>query len=124
MISIVAIIVCFINTIPALPVDLHQALHFGYTKIARCDFPGNLTVSGAVTEGSVFLREKNDGTVEIYGEINGLTDGQHGFHIHENGGLGNNCGDAGGHFDPAGVSLIFYSNYDSGFQLERDLFVD
>ena len=50
------------------------------------------------------MREKTDGTVEIYGEINGLDDGEHGIHIHEFGGLGNNCVDAGGHFDPAMVS--------------------
>ena len=52
------------------------------------------------------MREKTDGTVEIYGEINGLDDGEHGIHIHESGGLGNNCADAGGHFDPDSVSPV------------------
>ena len=95
-----AITIFLIGPISPIPIDLS----YGYTKIARCDFPGDLTVSGAVTGGTVFLREKSDGTVEIHGEIYGLTDGQHGFHIHENGGLGNNCKDAGGHFDPAQVN--------------------
>ena len=76
---------------------------FGYTKISRCEFPGDLGTSGAVTGGTVYLRERTDGSVDIYGEIYGLDDGEHGIHIHEFGGLGNDCADAGGHFDPAGV---------------------
>merc|ERR1712223_724539 len=50
-----------------------------------------------------FICEKRfgmHGTTEIYGEMNGLTDGLHGFHVHEFGGLGNGCKDAGGHYDP------------------------
>ena len=87
----------------------HEFLNaFGYSRIARCEFPGNMTVSGAVTGGTVFLREKLDGTVEIYGEIDGLDDGNHGIHIHEFGGLGNNCTDAGGHFDPDSVSITYH----------------
>ena len=79
---------------------------FNYIKTAVCDFPGNLTGAGTVTGGSIFLREKLDGTVEVFGEIEGLTDGDHGIHIHENGGLGNSCADAGGHFDPDSVSHL------------------
>ena len=71
-----------------------------YVQVAKCEFPGNLTASGAVNSGTLFLRESNQGTVEILGEISGLTDGDHGLHIHEFGGLGNDCKDAGGHFDP------------------------
>ena len=81
-----------------------KEVSFNYIKTAVCDFPGNLTGAGSVTGGSIFLREKLDGTVEVFGEIEGLTDGDHGIHIHENGGLGNNCADAGGHFDPDSVS--------------------
>ena len=71
---------------------------------ARCDFPGDLTVAGAVTGGTIYFREHSDGTLEIYGDVTGLTDGAHAFHIHEFGGLGNACADAGGHFDPDQVS--------------------
>ena len=81
---------------------------FSYTKTAICDFPGNLTGAGTVTGGTIFLREKLDGTVEVFGEVSGLTDGDHGIHIHENGGLGNSCVDAGGHFDPDSVSPVIY----------------
>ena len=79
---------------------------FSYTKTAICDFPGNLTGAGTVTGGTIFLREKLDGKVEVFGEVSGLTDGDHGIHIHENGGLGNSCADAGGHFDPDSVSHV------------------
>merc|ERR1711973_907744 len=38
--------------------------------------------------------------VVIKGKIFGLTPGKHGFHIHMNGSLDNNCKAAGGHFNP------------------------
>merc|ERR1719154_64931 len=34
------------------------------------------------------------------GEITGLAEGNHGFHVHEKGDLGNKCMNAGGHFNP------------------------
>ena len=46
----------------------------------------------------------------LYGEMNGLTDGLHGFHVHEFGGLGNGCKDAGGHYDPNQVSTNYAQN--------------
>ena len=39
--------------------------------------------------------------------MNGLTDGLHAFHIHEFGGLGNGCKDAGGHYDPEQVCSYY-----------------
>ena len=39
-------------------------------------------------------------TTQLYGEIKGLSDGLHAFHIHEFGKLGKECKNAGGHFDP------------------------
>ena len=39
-------------------------------------------------------------TVTIHGRIYGLKKGFHGFHVHQNGAVGNNCKDAGGHFNP------------------------
>ena len=47
------------------------------------------------------------GNTTIFGEMNGLTDGLHGFHVHEFDGLGNGCKDAGGHFDPNQVCMQF-----------------
>merc|ERR1711983_743746 len=68
------------------------------TDFATCEFTAE--------EGSsvVFIREISHGlfgtTTEVYGKINGLTDGLHGFHVHQFGELGNGCLDAGGNFDP------------------------
>ena len=67
------------------------------TDFATCEFTAE--------EGNsvVFIREISHGlfgtTTEVYGKINGLTDGLHGFHVHQFGELGNGCLDAGGHFD-------------------------
>merc|ERR1712141_42719 len=74
---------------------LGSTFGFRFAKFAKCEFPEG--------KGIIFIREKRfgmHGTTEIYGEMNGLTDGLHGFHVHEFGGLGNGCKDAGGHFDP------------------------
>jgi len=43
---------------------------------------------------------QNGNTVTITGTLRGLTDGQHGFHVHEKGDLGNACNNAGAHFNP------------------------
>eukprot|EP00092_Neocalanus_flemingeri_P008358 GFUD01009012.1.p1 GENE.GFUD01009012.1~~GFUD01009012.1.p1 ORF type:complete len:196 (+),score=46.56 GFUD01009012.1:204-791(+) len=40
------------------------------------------------------------GHVHISGQVNGLKPGLHGFHVHMNGDLDNNCKAAGGHFNP------------------------
>jgi len=40
------------------------------------------------------------GHVHITGQIYGLKPGLHGFHVHMNGDLGDNCKAAGGHFNP------------------------
>ena len=48
------------------------------------------------------------GEVAIIGYINGgISDGLHGFHVHEFGDLGNNCLNTGGHFNPYEVNLQF-----------------
>ena len=68
--------------------------------------PDFATCEFTAEEGNsvVFIRELSHGifgtTTEVYGKINGLTDGLHGFHVHQFGELGNGCLDAGGHFDP------------------------
>merc|ERR1712156_514559 len=58
---------------------------------ARCEFPNG--------GGLLNIIERKE-TTRIFGNMSGLTDGLHGFHVHEFGGLGNGCKDAGGHFDP------------------------
>ena len=38
--------------------------------------------------------------VQVTGKIYGLTPGLHGFHVHTEGNFGNNCSNAGPHFNP------------------------
>ncbi|KAJ1355317.1 hypothetical protein KIN20_012661 [Parelaphostrongylus tenuis] len=45
-----------------------------------------------------FIQKEN--MVKIGGVVRGLTPGFHGFHVHENGNLGNGCADAGDHYNP------------------------
>ena len=81
---------------------LGSTFGFGFPKFAKCEFPEG--------KGIIFISEKRfgmHGTTEIYGEMNGLTDGLHGFHVHEFGGLGNGCKDAGGHYDPEQVCSFY-----------------
>lgn len=42
-------------------------------------------------------------TVKLKG-FNSSTTSKHGFHVHEHGDLGNNCNNAGGHYNPANFS--------------------
>jgi len=51
-------------------------------------------------KGTIVLQQKSNGELMFSGEISGLTPGKHGFHVHQNGSLGNSCKDAGGHYNP------------------------
>ena len=56
--------------------------------------------------GTIYLKQVRN-KVYITGTILGLEPGYHGFHVHEIGDLGNNCKNAGGHFNPKLVNLSF-----------------
>jgi|DEB0MinimDraft_6_1074348.scaffolds.fasta_scaffold00108_2 Cu-Zn family superoxide dismutase len=49
-----------------------------------------------------FVQKPGKATI-ISGSISGLTEGLHGFHIHEFGDLSDGCDSAGGHYNPHGV---------------------
>lgn len=56
-------------------------------------------------KGSITFTETKEGVL-IEGKIEGLTEGKHGFHIHERGDLSQGCASTGAHFNPENVSLI------------------
>jgi len=60
-------------------------------------------LAGDVVKGVINLSQNTpDCPVEIEGQITGLTEGLHGFHIHEFGDNTNGCTSAGAHWNPEG----------------------
>ncbi|XP_006035752.1 superoxide dismutase [Cu-Zn] [Alligator sinensis] len=64
---------------------------------AVCVLRGDGPVSGVVN-----FEQKDSGPVKLSGSIQGLSDGKHGFHVHEFGDNTNGCISAGAHFNPYG----------------------
>lgn len=54
------------------------------------------SVSGTIT----FTQAAEGAPVNVKGELSGLKDGKHGFHIHQFGDFTNGCVSAGSHFNP------------------------
>lgn len=48
----------------------------------------------------------DDELVTIQGDILNLPPGKHAFHVHTHGLTGNDCKDAGGHFNPTNVRNV------------------
>lgn len=70
-------------------------------KTATANLKG--TAEGSSIIGAVNFEETESG-LKVTADVKGVPPGKHGFHIHENGACGNEGNDAGGHFNPAGVS--------------------
>ncbi|KAM0731348.1 Superoxide dismutase [Cu-Zn], chloroplastic [Formica fusca] len=57
-----------------------------------------------VTGNLKIVQSVPNGPVTITGSIHGLTEGLHGFHVHEKGDLSNGCASTGAHFNPENVT--------------------
>ncbi|XP_046327653.1 superoxide dismutase [Cu-Zn] [Haliotis rufescens] len=65
---------------------------------AVCVLRGDSEVKGTV----YFSQGDADSPVKVTGSITGLTEGKHGFHVHQFGDNTNGCTSAGSHFNPFG----------------------
>ncbi|CAK9823549.1 Superoxide dismutase [Cu-Zn], chloroplastic [Anthophora retusa] len=54
--------------------------------------------------GELTIVQGDDNVVEITGKVCGLTEGLHGFHVHEKGDLRDGCMSTGPHFNPENVT--------------------
>ena len=68
----------------------------GVVKLVEANGSG---ITGILT----LVQSGTSSEVTISGSISNLSAGTHGFHVHESGATGNNCTDAGGHFNPTNV---------------------
>lgn len=59
-------------------------------------------LNGEVKGTIFFTQENGKSPVQVTGEVTGLKQGNHGFHIHEFGDNTNGCISAGAHFNPHG----------------------
>merc|ERR1711976_1109857 len=69
---------------------------------AVCVLKGDPKADHPVTGVVTFNQENASSPTQVTGEIKGLAQGEHGFHIHEFGDNTNGCTSAGAHFNPAG----------------------
>ena len=67
--------------------------------------------NGSGVTGTLYLYQpKSSQEVEIRGNVRNLQAGSHGFHVHATGATGDNCKDAGGHFNPTNVSGLTHKH--------------
>ena len=50
--------------------------------------------------GTVSLKQTEGERIQINAQMEGLTAGSHGFHVHQLGDISGGCGSTGGHFNP------------------------
>ena len=58
---------------------------------------------GVGIKGVVYFHQQ-DNLTQIHGQVEGLTHGKHGFHIHETGDLTDHCQSLCAHFNPTGTN--------------------
>lgn len=83
--------------------NIQKEQEISETRYAQCDLQS--TGVGGNVVGTLYLEQiRFVSPVFISGNITGLTEGEHGFHVHEWGDLGDNCKNAGGHYNPLGYN--------------------
>lgn len=98
-------------TILALVLSL---IHDTTQQLHRSAYIDLVDANGSGVSGHLSIEQRYPfKTVTIHGWIYGLKKGFHGFHVHQKGALGNNCKDAGGHFNP------FKKNHGTPSSLKR-----
>mmetsp|Transcript_32609 Transcript_32609/g.53553 ORF Transcript_32609/g.53553 Transcript_32609/m.53553 type:complete len:203 (-) Transcript_32609:24-632(-) len=103
MLSKVSIISTLLMVALANPVKINsKAAKTSQAKAGETVFAEVILTAGGDSgvSGRIGLMQTGDGPVVITGDIDGLEAGNHGFHVHAEGSIGNNCLDAQGHFNP------------------------
>uniref|UniRef100_A0A7D7PEY2 Superoxide dismutase [Cu-Zn] n=1 Tax=Liposcelis entomophila TaxID=550478 RepID=A0A7D7PEY2_9NEOP len=78
----------------------YQAIN-PYAQVPVPGFCKLKSASGTQVTGEIYLQQRGPlAPVEISGTVFGLTPGLHGFHVHQNGSVDDNCAAAGPHFNP------------------------
>ena len=91
--------------------EVNEASFFGATIGRRAKVTLTSSSESGVSGELVLEQTSLNGPVLIRGIIKGLKRGSHGFHIHTKGQLGNNCKDAGPHFNPFKARFYFFSHF-------------
>merc|ERR1712241_813066 len=89
---------------PILPLKIHSASSGFDVKKAVVKLSPAENTGKPPVYGQLILIETSEG-VYINGKIIGLEKGLHGFHVHTVGDIGNNCLNAGSHFNPFEVRM-------------------
>lgn len=66
----------------------------------KADTKAMCHIAGSVSGHIDLVTDTNTNITKITGHVNNISQGKHGFHVHEKGDLGNQCKNAGGHFNP------------------------
>ena len=73
----------------------------------------NLTeANNSGVNGELLIEHHGPDHFMLHGKIWNLSEGEHAIHVHEYGLIGNDCADAGGHFNPSNVYIFsIYCKY-------------